>query len=99
MKHASSPKAFSIVFALGITLLLCFMGLYLLEYMVPYSRNVKGIEFASQAFYESYAGVEDAMYLHSQNTIGYQTGISLSPSIQEEYSYTIIGNGRFSPRQ
>lgn len=70
MKNTASPQAFSIVFALGITLLLCFMGLYLLEYMVPYSRNVKGIEFASQAFYESYAGVEDAMYDYNQAYAG-----------------------------
>jgi hypothetical protein len=36
-------------------LVLSFTGLYLLEYMIPFSRNIKGIENASQAFYESYA--------------------------------------------
>jgi len=60
---------------MGLTLLLSFTGLYLLEYIVPFSRNIKDVENASQAFYEGYAGVEDALYTISQNEIGYGTGV------------------------
>jgi len=60
MKQQTS--GFSIVFALGLTLLLSLTGLYLVEYMIPFSRNIKGIENASQAFYKSYGWVEQSLY-------------------------------------
>ncbi len=56
-----NTSAFSIVLALGLMLLLSFTGLYLLEYIVPFSRNVKGVENASKAFYQSYAALEEAI--------------------------------------
>ena len=54
---------FSIVLAMWLVLILSFTGLFLLEYMIPFSRNIKWIENASQAFYESYSGVEEGILL------------------------------------
>lgn len=55
----SNTAWFSIVLAMWIVLLLSLTWLYLMEYMIPFSRNVRGIENASQAFYLSYGGVEE----------------------------------------
>lgn len=52
---------FSIILAMWIVLLLSLIWLYLMEYMIPFSRSVKGIENASQAFYESYGWVEESV--------------------------------------
>lgn len=61
--HDTQKKWFSIVLAMWIVLILSLIGLYLLEYMIPFSRNVKGIEHASQSFYESYSWVEENVLL------------------------------------
>lgn len=52
---------FSLVLAMWIVLLLSLTGLFLMEYMVPFSRSVKWIENASQAFYESQSWVEESV--------------------------------------
>lgn len=59
MKHTTGW--FSILLALWLMLILSLTGLYLLEYMVPFSRNVKGIENASKAFYQSYGALESSI--------------------------------------
>lgn len=97
MKY-SHQTWFSIILAMGLTLLLSLTGLYLLEYVVPFSRNVKGIESASNSFYQAYAGLEQSMYLHRNNIIWYQTWTSLTSSIPEEYSYNISAQGTVSPQ-
>ncbi len=99
MKY-SRNSWFSIVLAIGLTLLLSLTGLYLLEYVVPFSKNVKGIESASNSFYQAYKGLEEAVYLNSQNiknNIWYQTWATLIPSFWQEYSYNILANGTGSP--
>lgn len=93
MNKTQSTHAFSIVLALGLTLLLSFTGLYLLEYMIPFSRNVKWVENASKAFYESYAGIEDALYDASQNEIWYVNSDSFAG-----YDYDIDAMGTVLPK-
>lgn len=95
---STSNTAFSLVLALWLTLILSLTGLYLLEYVVPFSRNVKGIESASSSFYQAYSWLEEALLLHSTNGIWYQSGTQLSTN-PVTFKYTIVWNGRFSPRQ
>ncbi len=68
MKKNTSITWFSIILALGLTLFFSFTWLFLLEYMVPYARNVKNIENSSNAFYQSYAWIEQGLYSNSLNT-------------------------------
>lgn len=93
MNKTQNTHAFSIVLALWLTLLLSFTGLYLLEYMIPFSRNVKWVENASKAFYESYAGIEDALYDASQNEIWYINSDSFAG-----YDYDIDAMGTSLPK-
>lgn len=60
MKHQNTLW-FSIILAMWLMLVLSFTGLYLIEYMIPFSRSIKGVENASQAFYEGYAWVENSL--------------------------------------
>ena len=92
MKYAHT--GFSIVLALGLMLLLSFTGLYLIEYMIPYSRSIKGIENASQTFFESYSGVEDALYSVYSQEWEQDAKTLWSDS---RYSYNIISNGTILP--
>ena len=86
MLQLQNKNGFSIVFALGLVLLLSFIGLYLLEYMIPFSRNIKWVENSSIAFYESYSGIESALYWVSQNPVGYTDTDATS-----WYSYGVVG--------
>lgn len=90
--YSPTSPWFSIVLALGLTLLLSFTWLYLLEYMVPFSRNIRDVEDASQAYYEWYSGIEDALYALSQNSIGFWTRV-----VSWGFEYTITGTGTVIP--
>jgi len=66
------------------------IGLYLLEYMIPFSRNVKGIENASKAYYQSYGWIEDALLYSYSGWVGYETTNTLSGSIDYWYRMEAI---------
>lgn len=81
---------FSIILAMWLVLILSFTGLYLLEYMVPFSRSIKGIENASQAYYESYSWVEDSLLsIYSGNI-----GIDYSKNFitVQDFEYTVVSS-------
>jgi len=61
MKYTN--QGFSIIFALWITLLLSLTALYLIEYMIPFSKNIKWVENASQAYYNSHSWIEESLIL------------------------------------
>jgi len=90
---------FSIIFALGFMLLSSLVSLYLLSFIIPFGRSVKGIEFATNAYYNAYSGVEEALYLTSS---GAQHGIygyegNVSPSSQQDYGFDITSTNTFIP--
>lgn len=93
MKTNKNNKWFSIVLALWLALILSYTGIFLLDYMVPFSRNIVGIEHASKAYYESYGGIEDALYTLSQNPTGYTTW----PVSVWNYEYAIAGQWQVIP--
>ncbi len=53
---------FSIVMALLLTIVMVLLVLYILEYIIPYSKNVKSIENSSNAFYQAESAVEDRLF-------------------------------------
>ena len=87
---------FSIVLAMGIVLLLSLIWLYLMEYMVPFSRNVRWIENASQAFYLSYAWVEENVYKVYSGSL-WSNQLSSPYAWSEWYVYAFTGSSRFIP--
>jgi len=65
MKNLKDKKAFSIVIAIWLVLVMNLLVLYILEYMVPYSKNVKWIENSSNAFYQAENSIEEWLYFFS----------------------------------
>ena len=90
-----NTKGFSIILALGLTLLMSFTWLYLLEYMIPYSRSVSGIENASQAFYEGYSWVEESLYQVYNWDIGSE--FARVWTWLQDFSYEMRANGTILP--
>ena len=60
-----NKSAFSLVIAIGLVLIMTMLVLYILEYMIPYSKNVKWIENSSNAFYQAENSIEDWLYFFS----------------------------------
>ncbi|MCP4523541.1 MAG: hypothetical protein GY828_04955 [Candidatus Gracilibacteria bacterium] len=81
-------KGFSIVLAMGMSLVLSGIVLMLLEYIIPFGRNVKGVENSSAAFYNSYIGVEESLWELNQNHIGYGSTSPL-PTTATGSSFTL----------
>ena len=58
-----NTQAFSLVMAMLIVLIMTMIALFILEYMIPYSRSVSWIENSSQSYYQAYSWVEKALLL------------------------------------
>ena len=64
----NNNKWISLVIAIGITLVMSLLALYILEYMIPFSKNTKNIEHSVSAYYQADSGIEDALYSMSGQT-------------------------------
>lgn len=98
MKHTTGW--FSIILALWLMLILSLTGLYLLEYMVPFSRNVKGIENASKAFYQSYGALENSIiktYSWAKSTRWYEPNPIEFTNVPLWSSSSVISSGSTIP--
>lgn len=82
---------FSIIIAVALTFLLSFIGLFLLEYSIPFARNIKWVENASKSYFQAYAGIEESFYQFYTNEAGFERNKPLLSLL--DYSYTIQGNG------
>lgn len=87
---------FSIVIAMGIVLFIWLAAIYLLEYVIPFGRNVKGIENASKSYYQANSWVEQSLWFIGQNNIGDEESRVLWPDATD-YSYDITAIWSFIP--
>ena len=66
-----------------------------MEYSIPFARNTKGVENASQAYYQAYAGIEESLYEFYNSDVWEESQKSLSESV--DYGYQMQGNGARFP--
>lgn len=69
MKKLQNKKWFSIVIAILLVILISLLAFLILEYMVPFSRNVKWIENSSKAYYLANSWIEDSLFFINRNNI------------------------------
>lgn len=78
---------FSIIIGMSLVLVLSITAYVLLSHIIPFSKNVKGIENASNAYYTSYAWIEQALYhVKKRLSITTETGSSL-PTTATGFAY------------
>lgn len=94
-----NTKWFSIVIALGLTLFLSLIGLYLMEYAVPFARQVKGVENASSSYYEAYSGIEIALLDIGQKKDAWDLSSSIDKSFSwsQDFEYASLRRGQVFP--
>ncbi len=61
--------AFSIVLAMILVIIMLLVAYNLLDFLIPFSKNTKGIENASNAYYQSYWRVEESINFISKATV------------------------------
>ncbi len=86
---------FSIVMAMWIVLLITLLAFMILEYIIPFGRNVKGIENASKAYYQAETWIEQALYSLAKNDTGYSETITNTEVIS--YNYDLAWEGLVLP--
>lgn len=65
----NSHQWFSIVLAMWITIVISMIAILILEFIIPFTRNVKSVENWSAAYYFAYSWIEDSLWELSQNDI------------------------------
>lgn len=93
-----SRHAFSLVIAMGLSLIFWIIWLFLMEYIVPFSRSTVNIENASIAQYQSLSWIEQSLYSISQEAIWFSSWATLVQENNRQVSYNIIGSGSTIPR-
>ncbi len=96
MRLAKWKKAFSIVLAIWLALLIWLLAIYIIDYMYPFSRNVKWIENSSKAYYLANSWIEEMVYFINKNNIwteSWQTMVTTSTW----YSFELVANWRLLP--
>ena len=88
---------FSIVIAMALTIFIWLAAIYLLEYIIPFGRNVKGVENASVSYYQAASWIEDAFWYINQNNIGDEFDEIMSTSENIDYGYDMTSNGSQIP--
>ena len=78
MKQLQNKEWFSLIFAMGLVLSISITILYLLEYVIPFAKDTKWIEFSSNAFYQSTSAVEDGLYYVARNDLWEETTNNLA---------------------
>ena len=65
-ENKTSNQWFSIVLAMWITVVISLIALLILEFIIPFSRNVKDVENWSAAYYHAYSWIEESLWELSQ---------------------------------
>ena len=64
----NNKKWFSLPMAMGIVILITLLSITLLEYIVPFSRDIKSVENSSVAYYGANSWIEEWLYHLSERT-------------------------------
>ena len=88
---------FSIIIAILLVVVMTLLVLYILEYMIPYSKNVKWIENSSNAFYQSEGWIEDAFFkIKNRSSITDESSKNMWTNVID-YDYTTTSSWNIIP--
>jgi hypothetical protein len=96
-----NKDAFWLIIAMWLVLVMTLLVLYILEYIIPYSKNVKWIENSSNAFYQAENSIEEGLYFFK--TRSWSTKFSdktrdfKNPKVWVDYKYETISTWSLIP--
>lgn len=89
-------KWFSLVIAMLLVIVMTTIAIVVLDFAIPFSRDINGIENASNSYYQANSWFEQAIYFISQNPI-WSESWKVLPSTQTGYSFNIFASWSISP--
>ncbi|MFA5917669.1 MAG: hypothetical protein WC850_05550 [Candidatus Gracilibacteria bacterium] len=92
----NNKKAFSLIIAMFLMIITNLLALYLLEYIIPFSRNTKGMENGTKAYYEANKGIEDVLFSMKKEDAYFETGNTMTGS-NLGYYYSLTSTGKTIP--
>lgn len=91
-----NKKAFSIIIAMGLVLVTSLLAFTMLEYMIPFSKNIKWIENSTKAYYQANNWIETWLYFFStRSNLRAESWKSYTKSI--DYKYNTISSWSVLP--
>lgn len=85
-----SKKWFSIVLAMWLTVVISLIAILILEFIIPFSRNVKSVENGSAAYYYAYGWVEDSLWELAKQTEDWYDASSILSTWSTWSKYDLI---------
>lgn len=85
----NNKQWFSILLAMWITLVTGMIAILILEFIIPFSRNIKWVENSSAAFYQSYSWIEEALWFMSQNDLWDEDSQDFNPANPQDTAYSV----------
>lgn len=85
-----NKKWFSIVIVLLIVIIINLIAIWILSYIIPFSKDIKWIENSSKAYYEANSWIENVLYELKSTPVWYETWRTLNISSPIDYSYNVI---------
>lgn len=89
MNMKNNKQWFSILLAMWITLVTGMIAILILEFIIPFSRNIKWVENSSAAFYQSYSWIEEALWFMSQNDLWIEKSETFNPANPQDIAYSV----------
>jgi len=82
-------KAFSIILAMIIVSIMLLVAYNLLEMIIPFSKNTKSIENATNSYYQAYGWVEESINFIAKNSVWAGT-TKVMPTTSTWFSYNLV---------
>jgi len=89
----NNKKALSIILAIILTVIMSLIALYLIDYIIPFSRNVKWIENVSKAYYQAEKWIENSLfYIKNNFWLNYTKNFNSSLAVDDKISIIALGS-------
>ena len=88
---------FGIIIAILIVILISLLAISILDYIVPFSRNTKGIEHSVWAYYQANSGIEEALFHMSEESYEVWDEFSTSLVWTVSSNFSIVATGSRLP--
>lgn len=96
MKHINK-KWFSLIIAIWLVIVMTLIATLILDFAIPFSKNIKWIENASNSYYQVNSWFEDAVFFISKNILWSETWKTMSNTINTDFWYKITASWSKSP--
>lgn len=95
MKKNQSWSA--LIIGIFVTMIIIVIAIYLLEKIIPFSRDIKGVENGNISYYRANTALNEALLAMSGSDPGFET-VNSSVINWSGMSYAVTGMGRFVPQ-